>query len=171
MTSASKYWVCKRAPALAGEAMEVLGGNGYVEEGPLARIYREMPVNSIWEGSGNVMCLDVLRAFGKSQRTADALFAELAPRRGSNGSYDAAFERLASTLATSEVDEASARRFVRRLVTLVQASLLLHSGSTAMAEAFCETRLAGDGWGAAFGELPRGCDARALIDRAWSADG
>ncbi len=171
MTGASKYWVCKRGPGLAAEAMEVLGGNGYVEEGPLARVYREMPINSIWEGSGNVMCLDVLRAFGKSRRTADALLAELAPARGREPAYDVAFEQLAATLAEPRTDEATARRFVRRLVTLVQASLLLRSGSTAMATAFCTTRLADDGWGAAYGELPGGCDARALIDRAASVDG
>ena len=169
MTSASKYWVCKRGPALAAEAMEVLGGNGYVEEGPLARIYREMPVNSIWEGSGNVMCLDVLRAFGRSRGAGDALFAELALRRGLDASFDAAFERAAAQWSDPLQDERSARERVRCLVTLVQASLLLTSGSTFVAEAFCATRLARDGgWGAVFGELPRHVDARAIVERAWS---
>ena len=168
MTSASKYWVCRRGPALAAEAMEVLGGNGYVEEGPLARVYREMPVNSIWEGSGNVMCLDVLRALGRSGRTADAILAVLDARRGANTHYDAAFEDFAALIDDRAFDEASARGLVRKLVTLVQGSLLLTSGSTAMADAFCATRLARDGsWGAAHGELPRTVDARALVDRAW----
>jgi putative acyl-CoA dehydrogenase len=152
--------------------MEVLGGNGYVEEGPLARIYREMPVNSIWEGSGNIMCLDVLRALGKSQRTSDVLFAELEPMRGINEAYDAAFDRFARLLADRAYDEASARRVVRELVTLVQGSLLLRSGSTAMATAFCATRLSREaGWGTTYGEMPRACDPRVLVDRAWSATG
>ena len=167
MTSASKYWVCKRGPALAAEAMEVLGGNGYVEEGPLARLYREMPVNSIWEGSGNIMCLDVLRALGKSRRSVDVLLAELDGQRGADAAYDAAFERLAATLAAGALDEAASRGIVRRLVVLVQASLLLRSGSSPMADAFCATRLASEsGWGAAYGELPRSCDARAVVERA-----
>ncbi len=169
MTSASKYWVCKRGPELAAEAMEVLGGNGYVEEGPLARVYREMPVNSIWEGSGNVMCLDVLRALGKSGRTVDVILAELEARRGSNPQYDAAFEDFAALLGDRAFDQASARGLVRKLVTLIQGSLLLTSGSTAMADAFCATRLARDGaWGATYGDLPRMIDARALVNRAWT---
>ncbi len=170
MTTASKYWVCKRGPALAAEAMEVLGGNGYVEEGPLARIYREMPVNSIWEGSGNVMCLDVLRAFSRSSATIDVLLAELAPRRGLDASFDRAFEAFAAKLAARAFDERDARVLVRRLVLLVQGALLLESGSSAVAEGFCATRLAEDGpWGAAFGETSGIQDAKAIVDRAWSA--
>jgi putative acyl-CoA dehydrogenase len=169
MTTASKYWVCKRGPELAAEAMEVLGGNGYVEEGPLARLYREMPVNSIWEGSGNIMCLDALRTLGKSRRTVEVLIEELVPQRGLDAAYDAAFERFAASFERAH-DEASARRIVRQLVVLVQGSLLLKSGSSDMANAFCSTRLANDnGWGAAYGELPRACHARAIVDRAWSA--
>ncbi len=169
MTSASKYWVCKRGPELAAEAMEVLGGNGYVEEGPLARLYREMPVNSIWEGSGNIMCLDVLRALGRSRATAHVVVHELERARGRLRRYDAAFEAFTATLAERRFDEGSARGLVRRLVTLVQASLLLSSGSTLVAEAFCETRLAEHaGWGAAYGELPATTDARGIVDRAWS---
>ena len=168
MTSASKYWVCKRGPELAAEAMEVLGGNGYVEEGPLARLYREMPVNSIWEGSGNIMCLDVLRALGRSRSTAEVIVAELEAVRGRQASFDAAFETFVSDLAGPAVAERDARRVVRRLVTLVQGSLLLRSGSSAMADAFCESRLArSDGWGTTYGELPRHCDPRVLVDRAW----
>ena len=170
MTTASKYWVCKRGPALAAEAMEVLGGNGYVEEGPLARIYREMPVNSIWEGSGNVMCLDVLRAFGRSGVTTDVVLSELAPQRGRHRAFDRAFEAFAGTLRSRALAERDARGLVRRLVTLVQASLLLRSGSPVMAEGFCRTRLAGDGtWGPAFGEIETIGDAKAIVDRAWSA--
>ena len=167
MTSASKYWVCKRGPPLAAEAMEVLGGNGYVEDGPLARIYREMPVNSIWEGSGNVMCLDVLRAFDRTPRAAGALLASLAAPRGLDDLYDAAFERLAGTASVPVHDEGHARAQVRRLVTLVQASLLLTSGDTVVARAFCATRLARDaGWGATFGEGMAASVARAIVARA-----
>ncbi len=165
MTSAAKYWVCKRGPMLAAEAMEVLGGNGYVEDGSLARLYREMPVNSIWEGSGNVMCLDVLRAFGRSPVAGTVLLDVLAASRGAHPAYDAAFERLAALLSARAADEASARGFVRRLVTLMQGSLLLGSGSATIANAFCATRLAGDGWGAAFGEVGA-IDAQAVVARA-----
>src|SRR5471030_2956268 len=98
LTSAAKFWVCKRGCELAAEAMEVLGGNGYTEELPLARIAREMPVNSIWEGSGNIMCLDVLRAFNKSRATREVVLAELAAARGLDARFDAAFERFAARL-------------------------------------------------------------------------
>ena len=168
MTSASKFWVCKRGPELAAEAMEVLGGNGYVEEGPLARIYREMPVNSIWEGSGNIMCLDVLRAFSKSSRTGEVIVEELAQQRGRHGAFDAAFERFAARLAAHAFDEASARTLVRSLVTLEQAALLLQSGSTVIGDAFCATRLDEHArWGGVYGDATANIDARAIIDRAW----
>ena len=168
MTSASKFWVCKRGPELAAEAMEVLGGNGYVEEGPLARIYREMPVNSIWEGSGNIMCLDVLRAFAKSPRTAAVIVAELERQRGRHAAFDAAFERFAARISARSFDEASARALVRALVTLVQGALLLDSGSPVIAEAFCVTRLDSQAhWGGVYGDAVAPVDARAIIDRAW----
>ena len=168
MTPASKFWVCKRGPELAAEAMEVLGGNGYVEEGPLARIYREMPVNSIWEGSGNIMCLDVLRALSRSSRTAEILIAELDAQRGKNDAYDAAAERFLDSLRRRDGDEASARYLTQGLVVLVQGALLLKSGSAVMAEAFCATRLgAGDtAWGAVFG-VSAGVAAQPILDRAW----
>ena len=168
MTAAAKYWICKRGPALAAEAMEVLGGNGYVEEGPLGRIYREMPVNSIWEGSGNVMCLDVLRALGRSPSIAAVIVDGLAARRGVDARYDRAFDRFAQDLAGATADERAARTLVRRLVVLEQAALLLQSGSPVVAETFCATRLDVDaGWGAAFGERIDADAARAIIDRAW----
>ena len=168
MTSASKFWVCKRGPELAAEAMEVLGGNGYVEEGPLARIYREMPVNSIWEGSGNIMCLDVLRAFSKSSRTGEVIVEELAQQRGRHAVFDAALERFAARVDARAYDEASARSLVRSLVTLEQAALLLQSGSTVMSDAFCATRLDADArWGGVYGDAVANIDARSIIDRAW----
>ena len=98
LTPVAKYWICKRGPPLAAEAMEVLGGNGYVEETPLPRLYREMPVNSIWEGSGNVIALDVLRALGREPETADAFLAEVRLARGVDARLDAAMERLERAL-------------------------------------------------------------------------
>ncbi len=167
MTAAAKFWICKRGPGLAAEAMEVLGGNGYVEEHALGRIYREMPVNSIWEGSGNIMCLDVLRALAKSPAIADAFLADLATRRGRDISFDRAFERFASWLARGPRDEASARSLVRRLVTLEQAALLLSSGPSVVAESFCATRLEpASEWGAVPGEGIGAGAARALVERA-----
>ena len=104
LTSAAKFWVCKRGCELAAEAMEVLGGNGYTEELPLARIVREMPVNSIWEGSGNIMCLDVLRAFAKSPATCEVVLHELSGARGGDRHFDAAFERFAAALSVRGLD-------------------------------------------------------------------
>jgi|HubBroStandDraft_1064217.scaffolds.fasta_scaffold00154_29 putative acyl-CoA dehydrogenase len=172
LTSAAKFWVCKRGCELAAEAMEVLGGNGYTEEMPLARIAREMPVNSIWEGSGNIMCLDVLRAFAKSTATRDAVLNELEGARGRHRNYDAALDRFADTVGAATPTEAEARRFTQRFVTLMQAGLLLgaaaNPGASAVAEGFCATRLDADsGWGAVFGGSGAALDIRAILSRAW----
>jgi putative acyl-CoA dehydrogenase len=144
MTSAAKFFICKRGPQLAAEAMEVLGGNGYAEEGVLGRIYREMPVNSIWEGSGNIMCLDVLRAFSKSPQALPVLLAELETARGTNARYDAALARLTARLSGDALQESAARTLACDLVLAMQAALLLRSSRGAVAEAFCESRLKGD---------------------------
>jgi putative acyl-CoA dehydrogenase len=167
MTSAAKFWVCKRGPQLAAEAMEVLGGNGYVEEAMLGRIYREMPVNSIWEGSGNIMCLDVLRAFSKSAHTAAAVLAELELARGLDARYDAALAALAGRLTSGELQEADARTLVRDLVLVMQACLLLRSSRADAAETFCESRFTRC-WGAVFGDAPAGSRTREILDAAWS---
>ena len=166
LTSAAKFWVCKRGPQLAAEAMEVLGGNGYVEEAVLGRIYREMPVNSIWEGSGNIMCLDVLRAFAKSARTSEVVLSELEGARGLNPHYDRAFEALAQRLSGDLPEEARARQVVRELVLALQASLLLRSSRSAAAQGFCASRLA-QPWGAVYGDGPDLGDARAILEAAW----
>ena len=173
LTSAAKFWVCKRGCELAAEAMEVLGGNGYTEELPLARMAREMPVNSIWEGSGNIMCLDVLRAFGKSPVAREVVVHELSPARGLHRNFDAAFERFAAALDAPAVDEAHARGFTQSFVTLMQAGLLLNAasspGASAVAEAFCATRLASEsGWGAVFGTSASVMNIDAILDRAWA---
>jgi putative acyl-CoA dehydrogenase len=172
LTSGAKFWVCKRGCELAAEAMEVLGGNGYTEELSLARIVREMPVNSIWEGSGNIMCLDVLRAFGKSPATTEVVLRELSTARGHNRYFDAAFERFAAFPAEG-FSESLARRFVQIFVTLIQAQLLLgaasgSAGAHAVAEAFCATRLNPEaGWGAVFGAGSAPADADLLLARAF----
>jgi putative acyl-CoA dehydrogenase len=173
LTSAAKFWVCKRGCELAAETMEVLGGNGYTEELPLARIAREMPVNSIWEGSGNIMCLDVLRAFGKAPFTRDVVLEELSAARGLHRGFDAAFERFAAVLQTPAVPEAHARQLTQMFVTLMQASILLGGatslGARAVAEGFCSTRLSPDsGWGAVFGASHAALDVEAILSRAWS---
>ena len=173
LTSAAKFWVCKRGCELAAEAMEVLGGNGYTEELPLARIAREMPVNSIWEGSGNIMCLDVLRAFAKSPLTREAVLDELSSARGSHPNYDSAFERFAAEIDAGIMNEAYARRFAQTFVTLMQAALLLSGGapspgSRAVAEGFCATRLGDRTWGAVFGASDAPIDSAAVLSRAWA---
>ncbi len=165
LTPAAKYWVCKRGPELAAEAMEVMGGNGYVEEGVHARIYREMPVNSIWEGSGNIMCLDVLRAIGKSPRTVEVLQAELAPALGRHPGYDRYVARLQAQFADTAGLETRARRLTQQLVLAVQASLLLQHAPDFVAEAFVASRLEGD-WGDSFGTLGASVAKEALIARA-----
>ena len=164
VTPAAKFWICKRAPALAGEAMEVLGGSGYVEESVMPRLYREMPVNSIWEGSGNVMCLDVLRALDRTPGAAEVLAAEFDV--GDDPRVQPFLNRLAERLAAPDRrDEAQARTLVRDLVLALQAALLVRYAPPEVADAFCASRLE-RGAGGAFGLLPRGVDAAAIVARA-----
>ncbi|HEX3602474.1 MAG TPA: isovaleryl-CoA dehydrogenase [Steroidobacteraceae bacterium] len=176
LTSAAKFWVCKRGCELAAEAMEVLGGNGYTEELPLARLAREMPVNSIWEGSGNIMCLDVLRAFAKSRGTREVVLDELLEAHANNRHFDAAFDRFAAATAAEAgaINENQARRFVQSFVTLMQAKLLIAGAtgpeSRAVAEGFCATRLGDSGWGAVFGASDVPLDHAAILARAWNQD-
>jgi len=165
VTPAAKYWICKRGPMLTAEAMEVLGGNGYVEESLMPRLYREAPVNSIWEGSGNIMCLDVLRALGRDSGAGEALRAELAAARGGDARLDRFVTALESALSGSAGDEGAARRLVERMVLALQAALLVSGASAQTADAFCASRLDGD-WGHAFGTLPAAGDLRAIVDRA-----
>jgi putative acyl-CoA dehydrogenase len=165
LTPAGKYWLCKRGPAFGAEAMEVMGGNGYVEDGPLARLYREFPVNSIWEGSGNVMCLDVLRALGKAPEARAALAQELGLALGRDARYDAWCARLLDELAGGVASEFGARRLAEQLVVGVQAGLLLRHAPHYVADAFVASRIARD-VGGAFGRLPEGVDAAAILARA-----
>jgi putative acyl-CoA dehydrogenase len=165
LTPAGKYWLCKRGPAFGAEAMEVMGGNGYVEDGPLARLYREFPVNSIWEGSGNVMCLDVLRGFAKGPDVRDALAAELGLAAGVDPRYDAYCARLLESLPAASQEEFGARRLAEQLVVAVQAGLLLRHAPAFVADAFVASRVARD-VGGAFGRLPAGVDCAAILARA-----
>jgi putative acyl-CoA dehydrogenase len=165
LTPAGKYWVCKRGPGFGAEAMEVMGGNGYVEDGPLARLYREFPVNSIWEGSGNVMCLDVLRAIGRGPEMRDALGAELALAAGRDARFDAYAARLLDGMAAASADEFGARRLAEQLVLAVQAGLLLRHAPAYVADAFVASRI-GREPGGAYGRLPDGVDGAAILARA-----
>jgi putative acyl-CoA dehydrogenase len=163
VTPAAKFWICKRTPFATQEAMEVLGGSGYIEESIMPRLYREAPVNSIWEGSGNVMCLDVLRAIARTSNAADVMRAEL------DGSDDARLKDFARQLterlgAPERNDEAQARALTRDLVLGLQAALLIKHAPTSVADAFCASRLSGES--NAFGLLPRGLDLRAIVERA-----
>lgn len=166
LTPVAKFWVCKRGSVFAQEAMECLGGNGYVEEGGegvMARIYREMPLNSIWEGAGNIMALDLIRAVRRAD-TAAALDAELAPARGSHPALD----RLAGALplrVDAMTTEAEARRLAQDVALAMQAALLLRSAPGAVFRAFCDSRLSGD-WGYSFGTLGAGVNLDAILSRA-----
>ncbi|WP_328559098.1 DNA alkylation response protein [Streptomyces coelicoflavus] len=167
-TAVGKYWVTKRGPAFTAEALECLGGNGYVEESGMPRHYREAPLLSIWEGSGNVNALDVLRALGRSPAAAHALFGELALARGADARLDAAVARLESGL--TEASETGARRLVELMALTLQASLLVRHAPPAVADAFCATRLGGD-WGHAFGTLPDTADLDGILARALPGEG
>jgi putative acyl-CoA dehydrogenase len=165
LTPVAKFWICKRGSAFAQEAMECLGGNGYVEaagEGVMARIYREMPVNSIWEGAGNIMAIDLLRAL-RGADVLPALERELAPARGAN----AAFDRAAGLVlhgVDQGVHEAQARILARDLALVLQAALLQRQAPAFVFEAFCASRLAATP--DVFGLLPAGLDLEALVERA-----
>ena len=167
LTPVAKFWVCKRGSALAQEAMECLGGNGYVEAGGagvMARIYREMPLNSIWEGAGNIMALDLLRALRQGEAIVDALTTELAPARGASAVFDRFSAALLQRVADAP-EEANARRLAQDVALAVQAALLHQHAPGFVFDAFCASRLAGD-WGQAFGTLPSGCDVDAIVRRA-----
>jgi putative acyl-CoA dehydrogenase len=168
LTPVAKFWVCKRGSHFAQEAMECLGGNGYVEEGGegvMARIYREMPLNSIWEGAGNIMAIDLLRALRKGKEIGDALAAELAPARGTNAAFDRFAAALSQRMAEDSGDEADGRRLAQDVALAVQAALLNQHAPDFVFDAFCRSRLAGD-WGQAFGTLPSGVDFEAIVHRA-----
>ncbi|WP_150462426.1 acyl-CoA dehydrogenase family protein [Nesterenkonia ebinurensis] len=163
--AAAKYWVCKRGPVHTGEALECHGGNGYVEESGMPRIYREAPLLSIWEGSGNVAALDTLRAMAKEPETLEAFFQQVDRAAGQNQHLDAARKDLQRGLTHPEDAQYQVRRTVEKMALVLQASLLVQHSPAAVADAFCASRLGGD-WGYAFGTLPRGVDTEAILTRA-----
>lgn len=166
LTPAGKYWICKRAPGVCLEAMEVMGGNGYVEDGPLGRLYREAPVNSIWEGSGNVMCLDLLRAIGKDPEGARAvLAAELAPAAALSPALQVHADLLLADLAQDRPGEYGARALAERLVTAVQGALLVMHAPAFVSDAFIASRIARE-VGGAYGRLDERADCAAILARA-----
>ena len=167
VTPAAKYWVCKRAIAVTAEAMEALGGNGYVEENPLPRFYREAPVNSIWEGSGNVLCLDVARAARKEPDALDALLADLGSVRGANASLDRHAATLVPLLRGITDEPATARHVAQAVALAVSAAELVRHAPDYVADAYCAARLTPDICaGAAFGSLSRAADTKRIVERA-----
>ncbi|MDQ1015358.1 acyl-CoA dehydrogenase family protein [Streptomyces afghaniensis] len=162
---AAKYWVTKRCPPVAVEAAECLGGNGYVEESGLPRLVRESPLNSVWEGAGNVQALDVLRALQREPGVLDAYLREVGQARGADHRLDGAIKNLLTELADLEGVEGRARRLAERLALVLQGSLLVRFAPPQVADAFCAARLGGDG-GAAFGTLPHTLDLASVVERA-----
>ncbi|MET9295620.1 acyl-CoA dehydrogenase family protein [Streptomyces sp. NPDC003077] len=166
--AAGKYWVCKRGSTHAAEALECLGGNGYVEESGMPRIYREAPLLSIWEGSGNVSALDVLRVLAKEPAALDAFFAEVDAAAGADRHLDAAVAGLRTALGHATDPERAqlmARTLAERMSLVLQGSLLVRHSHPAVADAFCASRLGGE-WGHAYGTLPTGADLTAILERA-----
>jgi len=166
LTPVAKFWICKRGSHFAQEAMECLGGNGYVEEGGegvMARVYREMPLNSIWEGAGNIMALDLLRGLRKGDSAA-ALAVELAPARGQHAALDRLIEALPSRVELL-ASESEARRLAQDVALAVQGALLAQTAPPTVVGAFCASRLGGD-WGQAFGTLVATTDFDTIIRRA-----
>jgi putative acyl-CoA dehydrogenase len=164
-TPITKYWACKRAPHFVVEALECHGGNGFIGDHLMERLYREAPLNGIWEGTGNVICLDVLRSMRREPETVDAFLAEVRLARGGDTRLDTFTDGLERRLANLDEFEPIARRVIEMMAFALQGSLLVRYSTPAMSDAFCATRLDGD-WGRAFGTLPNGLDTQAMVDRA-----
>lgn len=161
----AKYWICKRVVPVVAEALECHGGNGFIEDHVMARLYREAPLNGIWEGAGNIMCLDVLRSIQREPDCVPALLDEIGQGRGHDGRLDAAIDRLASDLADPARHEGQARRLVERIAVTLSASLLVRHAPGALADAFVASRL-DTGWTGALGTLDAGIDCAALARMA-----
>jgi putative acyl-CoA dehydrogenase len=163
--ASSKYYVCKQGPVFAAEALECLGGNGYSEDSGMPRLYREAPVLSVWEGSGNVAALDTLRAMARQPESVEVFFDELDLAGGADSRLDAAIARLRHQVVDLADLEYRARFIVESMAKALQGALLVRYGHPAVADAFCASRLGGD-WGAEFGTLPIGVDTAAILERA-----
>ncbi len=164
-TAVGKYWICKRTPGHAVEAMECIGGSGVMEECILPRLFRESPINAIWEGSGNVQCLDMLRAIRKTPGSVDAFVAEIERARGLDARLDRFMDATIAALADAEGLEYRARRVVERMALALGGAILVGDGDAAVAEAFCASRLAEGAAGWLYGNLPTGLDCRSILDR------
>ncbi len=165
LTPVAKFWLCKRLPMFVGEAMECIGGNGYVDEHPVARLYREAPVNGIWEGSGNVICLDVLRAMEKTPNAREALFRELGPAIAADGRVSRYLDVIGTELGNAHGLEGRARRITELLAQVVSAALLVQHSTKEVVDAFCTARLGRDG-GKSFGTLPGRVEVETILERA-----
>jgi putative acyl-CoA dehydrogenase len=163
-TTVAKYWICKSTPPLVAEALECIGGNGYIEESVLPRLFRESPLNSLWEGAANVNALDLLRAGAREPESVAALLAEIELAAGGDARLDAATLRLREELADTEELDSRARRVVELAALCLQGSLLVRHVPHEVSDAFCATRLGGEG-GRAYGTLPRGVDGAAILER------
>lgn len=166
-TALAKYWINKRAPAFVAEALECHGGAGYIEESIMPRLYREAPLNGIWEGSGTVVCLDILRTLYKERDAIDAYITEIEQARGCDKRLDRYIESVKQLLLSFSFSECDARRITEQLALCLQAALLVRHAPTNTADAFCASRL-GANWGYTFGTLPRGLPFSRLIERAWA---
>ncbi len=164
-TAVGKFWVCKRVPMVTAEALECLGGNGYVEESGMPRLYREAPLNSIWEGSGNVIALDLMRAMSRHPESVESFLAEVDAAAGADRRLDTAVKLLRDEIATSDMVESRARRVAELMGLCLQGSLLVRHAPAYVADAFCASRLNGD-WGHVFGTLSSAADSKAIVDRA-----
>ncbi|TVQ31181.1 MAG: DNA alkylation response protein [Wenzhouxiangella sp.] len=168
-TPVGKYWICKRTPNHSYEAMEVIGGTGVMETHVMARLFRESPVNAIWEGSGNVQCLDMLRAMGREPAVVEAWFSELSRSAGGNAALDRHVAALKRDLSDREAMDYRARELADRMALAMQAALLVRHAPSFVADAFCASRLESSGTHN-YGALPRGLDCKAIIDRALATD-
>ena len=160
-----KYWICKRTPGVAAEAMECIGGSGVMEDGPMPRIFRESPVNAIWEGSGNVQCLDVLRALSRTPETLAVYFAEVEAANGANAAYDRHVAALKEDMRETDDFEMRARDLVDRLAVAFQASVLVRHAPAFVSDAYCASRMESRG-AHQYGALPKGVDCKAIVTRA-----
>jgi putative acyl-CoA dehydrogenase len=163
-TAIGKFWITKRAIAVVAEALECLGGNGYVEESPLPRLYRDVPLNSIWEGSGNVQCLDVMRTLRRDPESFEVYLDEIRRARGGNRHLDQATDKLNNELRNGELGEGQARRLTEQLGVLVQAALLVQNSPAGVADAFCESRLGSNRY-ASFGTIAPSLDLSGILKR------
>jgi putative acyl-CoA dehydrogenase len=165
-TAVGKYWICKRTPGHAYEAMECIGGSGVMEDCIMPRLFRESPINAIWEGSGNVQCLDMLRAMRRNKHSLEVFLGEVEQARGGDPRLDHLIDSLSTELRDQEGIEYRARHVVGKMALAFEGSLLVRFGATAVADAFCASRLADDATGWLYGGLPRGVDCESIIERA-----